>query len=133
MSTIVSNIWSSITKSERNPKEKNQICRKIFSTLPVITFRKGFGLKQIIDTNTIYNNENLIKTGNNHFSGKCVPLNPKTCFCFQNLVLTTTFKRNQTNKAFKIYHRNNCKTRFGMCLLESYIFKNQYFDKTKTT
>ena len=132
MYTIVSNIWSRITKSERNSNEKNQICRKTFSTLPVINFRKGTNLKQIIGTNTIYNNENLIKTRNNHYSGKRVPLNPKSCFCFQKLISTTTFKRNQTNKAFKIYHKVNCKTSFDIYLLECYICKIQYPDKSKT-
>ena len=46
--------------------EANQSCRKTFSTLPFIAFRKGISLKKIIGTNTIRNNKKLIKTKNNH-------------------------------------------------------------------
>ena len=37
--------------------QANQSCKETFSTLPIIAFRKGTSLKQIIGTNTIHNNE----------------------------------------------------------------------------
>ena len=46
--------------------QANQSCKKVFSTLPIMAFRKGTSLKQIIGTNIIHNNEKLIKTKNNH-------------------------------------------------------------------
>ena len=46
--------------------QANQSCKKVFSTLPIIAFRKATSLKQIIGTNIIHNNEKLIKTKNNH-------------------------------------------------------------------
>ena len=52
--------------------QANQYCKKTFSTLPIIAFRKGTSLKQIIGTNTIHNNEKLIKAKNNHHTGKCL-------------------------------------------------------------
>ena len=84
--------------------------------LPIIAFRKGTSLKQITGTNTIHNNEKLIKTKINHHTGKCVPCNSTRCLCCQQLISTRTFKSNQTNKAFKIYHRVNCKSSFVIYL-----------------
>ena len=100
--------------------------------LPIITFRKGTSLKQITGTNTIHNNEKLIKTKINHHTGKCVPCNSTRCLCCQQLISTTTFKSNQTNKMFKIYHRVNCKSSFVIYLLECYICNIQYVGKSET-
>ena len=52
--------------------QANQSCKETFSTLPIIAFRKGTSLKQIIGTNIFHNNEKLIKTKINHLTGKCV-------------------------------------------------------------
>ena len=41
--------------------QANQSYKKTFSTLPIIAFKKGTSLKQIICTNTIHNNDKLIK------------------------------------------------------------------------
>ena len=107
--------------------------KKTFSTLPIIAFRKGTSLKQIIGTNTIHNNEKLIKTKINHHTGNCVPCNSTRCLCCQQLISTTTFKSNQTNKTFKIYHRVNCKSSFVIYLLEYYICNIQYAGKHHST
>ena len=45
--------------------QAKQSCKKTFSTLPIVAFRKGTSLKQIIGTNTIHSNERRIKTKNN--------------------------------------------------------------------
>ena len=42
-----------------------------------------------------------------------------TLLCFQQLISTTSFKSNQTNKTFKIYHKVNCKSSFVIYLLEN--------------
>ena len=112
--------------------QANQMCKKTFSTLPIIAFRKGTGLKQITDTDTIHNNEKPIKTKNNHHTGKCVQCNSTRCLCCQQLISTTTFKSNQTNKTLKIYHRVNCKSSFVIYLLECYICNIQYVGKSET-
>ena len=88
--------------------QANSSCKKTFNTLPIIAFRKGTSLKQIIGINNMHNNEKFIKTKNNHHTGKCVPCNSTRCLCCQQLS-KATFKSNQTNKTFKIYHRVNCK------------------------
>ena len=110
----------------------NQSCKKTFSTLSIIVFRKGTSLKQIICTNTIHNNEKLIKTKNNHHTGKCVPCNSTHCLWCKQLISTTKFKSNQTKKTFTIYHRVNRKSNFFIYLLECYICNIQYFGKSVT-
>ena len=72
--------------------------KKTFSTLPIIAFRKDTSLKQITGTNTIHNNEKPIKNKNSYHTAKCAPCNSTWCLCFQQLISTTTFKSNQTNK-----------------------------------
>ena len=86
-------------------------------------------MKQINGTNTIHNNEKLMKTKINHHIGKRVPCNSTQYLFRQQLISTTTFKSNQTNKAFKIYHRVNCKSSFVIYLLECNI---QYVGKSET-
>ena len=56
---------------------------------------------------------------------------PHICLCCQQLI-STTFKSNQTNKTFKIYHRVNCKSSFVIYLLECYICNIQYVGKSET-
>ena len=61
-----------VTKSKRYSNkplavfQANQTCKKTFSTLSIITFRKDTSLEQTIVTNTILNNEKLMKTKNNN-------------------------------------------------------------------
>ena len=110
----------------------NQSCKKSCSTLPIIAFREGTGLEQIIGINTIHNNKKLIKTKNNPHTGKCLPCNSTQCLCCQQLISTTTFKSNQTNKTFKIYHRVNCKSSFVIYLLECFICNIWYVRKSET-
>ena len=74
--------------------QADQSYKETFSMLPIIAFRKGTSLKQIIGTNTIHNNEKLIKTKNNHHTGKCVPCNSTHCLCCQQHISATTFKSN---------------------------------------
>ena len=106
--------------------------KKTFGTLPIIAFRKCTSLKQIIGTNTIHNNQKLIKTKNNHHTEQGVPCNSTRCFCCQQLISTTTFKSNQTNKTFKTNHIVNCKNSFVIYLLECYICNMQYVGKSET-
>ena len=112
--------------------QANQSCKKSYSTLPLIVFRKGTSLKQIIGTNTIHNNEKLVKTKKNHHTGKCIPCNSTRSLCCQQLI-STTFQSNHTNKRLKIYHRVNCKCSFVIYLLECYIFNIQYVGKSETS
>ena len=68
-----------------------KVAKKAFTTLPIIAFRKDISLKQIIGTNTIRNNEKLVKTKNNHHAGKCVQFNMLP-------LLSTTYFNNNIQK-----------------------------------
>ena len=107
--------------------QANQSCEKTFSTLPIIAFRKGISLKQINVTNTVHRNKKLIRTKNNHHTGKCVPWMSTRCLCYQELVLTTAFKINQTNKTIKI----NFKSSFVIYLIECFICNIRYVGKSE--
>ena len=48
------------------------------------------------------------------------------------LISTTTFKSNQTNKLFKIHQKVNCKSSFVIYVLEYYICNIQYIGKSET-
>ena len=100
--------------------------------LPTIAFRKDTGLKQMIGTNTIHNNEKFIKTENNHHTGNCVLCNSTSYLCWQQLISTKAFRSNQKNKTFKIYHRFNCKRSFVVYLLECEICNIQCVAKSET-
>ena len=100
--------------------------------LPIVAFKKGTSLKQIIGTTTIHNNEKLVKTKSNHHTGKWVSCNSTLCLCCQQLISTAIFKSNQTSKTFKICHRVNCKSSFVIYLLECYICNIQYVGKSET-
>ena len=127
MHTIISNIvdcyrnLKDILTEHWHILKANQSCEKTISTLPIIAFWKGTSLKQITGTNTISNNEKPIKTKNNHRTGKCVPCNSTRCLCCRQLISVTTFKINQTNKTFKIYHRVKCRSIFVIYQLECHI------------
>ena len=112
--------------------QANQSCKKTFSTFPIIAFRKGTSLKQTVGSNTIHNNEKLIKTKNNHHTGTCVPCNSTRCLCCQQLISTTATKVIKPKTPFKIYHRLNYKSSFIIYLLECYICNIQYVGKSKT-
>ena len=51
--------------------------------------------------------------------------NNKT-LCCKLVTNTTTFRRNQTNRIFKIYHNLNCKNTYAVYLLECTKCKIQY-------
>ena len=89
-----------VLTNHRHILPANQSCKKTFGTLPIIGFRKGTSRKQIIGTNIIHNNEKLTKIKNTHHTGKCALCNLTRCLCCQELISTTTFETNQTNKAF---------------------------------
>ena len=48
-------------------------------------------------------------------------------------MLQTSFKSNQTNRVFKIFHNINCKSTFLIYLLECNICNIQYVGKSETT
>ena len=72
--------------------EANQSCKKTFSTLPFIAFRKGISLKKIIGTNTIRNNKKLIKTKNNHLQESVPYATEQVAYAVNNVFQTQHLK-----------------------------------------
>ena len=107
--------------------QANQSCEKTFSILPIITFRKDISLKEINVTNTVHSNKKLIRTKNNHHTGKCVPCKSTRCLCYQELISTTAFKINQTNKTMKI----SFKSSFVIYLIECFVCNICYVGKSE--
>ena len=92
-----------------NPELKER-----FQSSPIIAFRKNKNLKQIIK---ISNNKKLIRS-NNTVNGKSSPcLSNTRTLCCKQVISTTSFKSNQTNRVFKIFHNINCKSTFLIYLL----------------
>ena len=107
--------------------------KKIFQSSPIIAFRKNKNLKQIIGSNTTEHNKKLIRS-NNKVNGKSSPFLSNTrTLCCKQVVSTTSFKSNQTNCVFKIFHIISCKSTFLIYLLECTICNNQYVGKRETT
>ena len=113
--------------------QTDQSCKETFSVLPIIAFRKGTSLKQIIDTNTIHNNEKLIKTKNNHHTVKCVPCNQHIAFAVSNLFQQQHSKVIKPTKHLKSTMESTAKAALlFIYLLECYICNIQYFGKSET-
>ena len=111
----------------------NPELKEIFQSSPIIAFHKNKNLKQIIGSNTIEHNKKLIRS-NNKVNGKSSPcLSNTRTLCCKQVVSTTSFKSNQTNRVFKIFHIIDCKSTFLIYLLECNICNIQYVDKSETT
>ena len=103
-----------------------------FQSSLIIAFRKKY-LKQIIGSDTIEHNKKLFRS-NNKVNGKSSPcLSNTRTLCCKQVVSTTSFKRNQTNRVFKIFHNINCKSTFLIYLLECNICNIQYVGKSEAT
>ena len=69
----------------------------------------------------------------NKIQGKCTPcLANNRTLCCKRIVHTTTFRSNQTNRIFHIYHNLNCKSKYVIYLLECTKCKTQYIGKAET-
>ena len=111
----------------------NPELKEIFQSSPIIAFRKNRNLKQIIGSNTTEHDKTLIRS-NNKVNGKSSPcLSNTRTLCCKQVVSTTSFKSNETNRAFKIFHNINCKSTFLIYLLECNICNIQYLGKSETT
>ena len=111
----------------------NPELKKRFQSPPIIAFRKNKNLKQIIRSNTIEYNKKLIRS-NNKVNGKSSPcLSNIRTICCKQVVSTISFKSNQTNRVFKIFHNINCKSAFLIYLLDCNICNIHHVGKSGTT
>ena len=91
----------------------------IFQSPPILAFRRNKNLRDIIGTNLIENGK-VKRKFTNKIQGKCTPcLANNTNLCCKQVANRTTFRSNQTNRIFQIYHNLNCKSKYVIYLLES--------------
>ena len=89
-------------------------------------------LRQIIGTNTIRDNQKLLKVKQNVTKGEWIPCNTLSCLSCQQIILTATFAGTQTKEQFNIYHNVSCKINYVIYLLECLLCKIQYIIKSET-
>ena len=105
---------------------------EIFQSPPILAFCRNKSLRDIIGTKLIENGKVKRKI-TKKIQGKCTSClaNNRTLCCIQ-VVHTTKFRRNQTNRIFQIYHNLNCKSKYVIYLLECTKCKIQYVGKAET-
>ena len=97
-----------------------------------VTLKLLKNLRDIIGTKLIENGK-VKRKFTNKIQGKCTPcLTNSRTLCCKQIVHTTTFRSNQTNRIFHIYHNLNCKSKYVIYLLECTKCKIQYVEKAET-
>ena len=105
---------------------------EIFQNPPILAFRRNKNLRDIIGTKFIENG-NIKRKFTNRIRGKCTPcLANNRTQCCEQILHTTTFRSNQMNRIFHIYHNLNCKSKYVIYLLECTKCKIQYVGKAQT-
>ena len=105
---------------------------EVFQNPPILAFRQNKNLREIIGTKLIENGK-VKRKFKNKIQGKCTPsLANNRTLCCKQIVYTTKFKSNQTNRICHIYHNLNCKSKYVIYLLECTKCKIQYFGKAET-
>ena len=105
---------------------------EIFQNPPILAFYPKKALRDIIGTKLIENGK-VKRKFTNKIQGKCTPcLANNRTLCCKQIVPTTTFRSNQTNRIFQIYHNLNCKSKYVIYLLECTKCEIQYVEKSET-
>ena len=105
---------------------------EIFQNPSILVFRRNKNLRNIIVTKLIENGK-VKRKFTNKIQGKCTPcLGNNRTLCCKQVANITTFRSNQTNRIFQIYHNLNCKSKYVIYLVDCIKCKIQYVGKAKT-
>ena len=105
---------------------------EIFQNPPISAFHRNKNLRAIIGTKLIENGKSK-KKKKKKIQGKCTPcLANSRSLCCKQIVHTTTFRSNQMNKIFHIYHNLNGQSNYVIYLLECTKCKIQRVGKAET-
>ena len=89
-------------------------------------FKRNKNIQETIGTHWI-ENRRVKKNLKTLKEGKPTPCRSKARnVCCKQVKTITIFKRQQTNKTWKIFHKTNCKTEYAIYLLERIICNLQY-------
>ena len=106
--------------------------QNLFSEPPMMAYRRNKNLKDQIGGNTIAN-DLVCRKNTKPKMGKCSPCNTKAGnLCCKQLLATTQFHSNQTNKTYQILHDVNCKSKLVIYLMECTKCRLQYIGKSET-
>ena len=128
---FLQNITKTITKNW-NILRVNKNLKKIFKNEPITAFKQNKNIQEIIGTHWI-DNGRIKKDLKTLKEGNCTLWRSKAGnVCCKQVKTTTTFKSQQTNKTWKIFHNTICKTEYAIYLLECIICNLQYVRKNET-
>ena len=103
-----------------------------FQNLPILAYCRNKNLRDIIGSKLIENGK-VKRKFTNKIQGKCTPcLANKGSLCCKQIVHTTTFRSNQTNRICQIYHKLNYKSKYVIYLLEFTKCKIRYVGKVES-
>ena len=105
---------------------------EMFQNPSILAFCRNRNLRDIIGIKLIENGK-VKKKFTKKIQGKCTPrvANNRT-LCCKEVVHTTTFRSNQTNRIFQIYHTLNCKSKYVVYLLQCTKCKMQCVGNAET-
>ena len=90
-------------------------------------------LKELIDSNKIKHSK-VKKYNTNIRKGKCFPcLVSNTTICYIQVISLSTFKSQQINKPYTIFHEVICSSVFVTYVMEYALYQKQYVRKSKTS
>ena len=105
---------------------------QVFNEKPMIAFRKNKNLKDILEQKNIRTGKVERKLNIKNKKGWCRPCHSRNFnLCCQQVKNTNSFKSNQTNEEFKIFHQVSCKSKFVIYLIECVLCAIQYVGKSE--
>ena len=105
---------------------------EIFQNSLILALCRNKNLRDIIGTKLIENGK-VKRRFTSKMRGKCTPcLANNRTLCCKQVIHTTTFRSNRTNRIFQIYQSLNCKSKYAIFLLECTKCKIQYVGKAET-
>ena len=85
---------------------------EILQNPSILAFRRNKNLRDIIGTK-LFENDKFKRKFTDKVHGKCTPcLANNRTFCYKQVANTATFRSNQTNRIFQIYHNLYCKRKY---------------------
>ena len=107
-----------------------EICK--FNCQPITAFRQNKNPKVLIRSNKFEKNKVKKKTNTEIKPGKCSPcLTNLRSLCCQQVRKKATFKSQQTEKTYKIFHNVNCTSSYVVYLMEYFLCNKQYVGKAE--
>ena len=104
----------------------NENISNSFTDKPVLAYKRNDNLKRLIGQNRISANKVVRRAQLKE--GKCSPCHSKRGnLCCKQVKETSSFFNRITKRVFKVFHKMNCKSMFGIYLLECTKCDNKHY------